>query len=100
MKPDVPIDHDDYDYKILMRYHQCFGPFPWTYAQIADEDTLKAISWIMHSTPPDSLRPFQQTTSKEISEADKAFIMRIMKLDPRERPTATSLLADAWFQDV
>jgi serine/threonine protein kinase len=100
MKPDVSIGHEDYDLKILMKYHQCFGPFPWTYAQITDEDTLKALSWIMHETPPDSLRPFEQTTSKEISEADKAFLLRIMKLDPRDRPTATSLLEDAWFKDV
>jgi serine/threonine protein kinase len=54
----------------------------------------------MHETPPDSLRPFQQTTSKEISEADKDFILRIMKLDPRDRPTAASLLEDVWFKNV
>jgi serine/threonine protein kinase len=40
------------------------------------------------------------TTSKELSEKDKAFIMRIMKLDPRDRPTAADLLEDAWFQDM
>jgi serine/threonine protein kinase len=100
MKPDVPIGHEDYDYKILMRYHQCFGPFPWTYAQIADEDTLKALTWIMHSTPPESLRPFDRTTSHEISEQDKSLIMRIMKLDPRDRPTAASLLEDVRFLDT
>jgi serine/threonine protein kinase len=100
MKPDVPIGHEDYDFKILLKYHQCFGPFPWTYAEIADEDTLKALSWIMHSTPPESLRPFHMTTSKEISEKDKTFIMRIMKLDPRDRPTAASLLEDKWFHDI
>jgi len=44
MKPDVPFDHEDYDYKLIMRYHQRFGPFPWTFAQIADEDTLKALT--------------------------------------------------------
>lgn len=100
MKPDVLIDHEDYDYKLLMKYHQIFGPFPWTYSQIADEDTLKALSFIMDSTPPDSLRPFHLTTSKEISEKDKSFVMQIMKLDPRDRPTATSLLEDTWFQDT
>lgn len=53
----------------------------------------------MHETPPESLRPFHLTTSKEISEEDKAFIMRIMKLDPRDRPTAAELLEDSCFQD-
>jgi serine/threonine protein kinase len=100
MKPDVPADHEDYDYKIIMRYHQRFGPFPWTFAEIADEDTLKALTWVMSETPPDSIQPFHQVSSEEIFEADKAFVLRTLKLDPRDRPTATELLDDVWFKEV
>jgi serine/threonine protein kinase len=40
---------------------------------------------------------FSWTTSAEVSDADKAFILRIMKLDPRDRPSAKELLEDEWF---
>jgi serine/threonine protein kinase len=100
MKPDVPASYEDYDYKIIMRYHQLFGPFPWTFAQIADEDTLKALTWVMSETPPDSIKPFHLVFPKEISDADKAFVLRVLKLDPRDRPTATELLEDVWFKEV
>jgi serine/threonine protein kinase len=100
MKPDVPASYEDYDYKIIMRYHQLFGPFPWTFAQIADEDTLKALTWVMSETPPDSIKPFHLVFPKEISDADKAFVLRVLKLDPRDRPTTTELLEDVWFKEV
>ena len=100
MKPDVPASHEDFDYKIIMRYHQCFGAFPWTFAEIADEDTLKALMWVMSETPPETMQPFNQVSSKEISAADKAFVLRILKLDPRDRPTATELLDDVWFKEA
>jgi serine/threonine protein kinase len=100
MKPDVPASHEDYDYKIIMRYHQLFGPFPWTFAQITDEDTLKALTWVMSETPPDSTKPFHLVSPKEIPEADKAFVLRALRLDPRDRPTATELLEDVWFNEI
>ena len=30
---------------------------------------------------------------------DKAFVLKIMKLDPRDRPTAKGLLKESWFQE-
>jgi len=100
MKPDVLADHEDYDYKVIMRYHQRFGPFPSTFAQIADKDTLKALTWVISETPLESMQPFHQVSSKEISEADKAFVLRVLKLDPRDRPTAKDLLEDVWFRET
>jgi hypothetical protein len=34
----------------------------------------------------------------EFEEADKSFIMKIMKMDPRDRPRAEALLEDEWFR--
>jgi hypothetical protein len=34
----------------------------------------------------------------EFEEADKVFILKIMKLDPRDRPKVDVLLEDKWFQ--
>jgi hypothetical protein len=96
-KPDVPADHDEYDVKILMKYHRCFGPFPESYEEIADQERLAVLVWVMQNSPPETLRPFHLTTTQEICQEDKGFVLRIMKLDPRDRPTARQLLDDEWF---
>jgi hypothetical protein len=36
----------------------------------------------------------QNSSPAKVSDADKAFILRIMKLDLRDRPTAKELLED------
>ncbi|KAL4934760.1 hypothetical protein BDV06DRAFT_208308 [Aspergillus oleicola] len=97
-KPDVPPDHDEYDVKILLKHHRCFGPFPESYEEIADQQRLAVLTWIMQNSPAETLRPFHLTTTKEICEDDKEFVLRIMKLDPRDRPSARQLLEDQWFR--
>ncbi|QVM09576.1 hypothetical protein D8B26_004231 [Coccidioides posadasii str. Silveira] len=94
-KPDVPVDHDEYDLKILMEHHRCFGPFPLSYQEIADEGRLEVLMWIMENSPAESLRQFRLTTSREICQEDQGFVLRIMRLDLRDRPTAHQLLEDA-----
>ncbi|KAL4984446.1 kinase-like domain-containing protein [Aspergillus falconensis] len=96
-KPDVPPDHDEYDVKILLKHHRCFGPFPESYEQIADQQRLAVLTWVMQNSPPDTLRPFHLTTTKEIHQDDRNFVLRIMRLDPRDRPSARQLLEDQWF---
>jgi serine/threonine protein kinase len=88
-----------YDTKIVVLQHQWFGPFPICYKEMADEDTQEAIIGIMSAVPPDKLKPFQNLSEREIANADKAFVLRIMKLDPRGRPTARELLQDEWFTE-
>lgn len=97
-KPNVPTDHDEYDVKILMKQHRCFGPFPETFKQIADQERLAVLIWIMQNSPPETLKPFHLTSTQEICQEDKDFVLRIMKLDPRDRPSARQLLEDEWFR--
>lgn len=40
---------------------------------------------------------FARTGPPEIAVEDRDFILRVMKLDPRERPGARELLQDEWF---
>ncbi|BDD57618.1 hypothetical protein MPDQ_002404 [Monascus purpureus] len=96
-KPDVPADHDDYELKILQRQCEFFGPFPLTYREICTPDTLNILAYIMKSIPPEKKKPFSRISEQEISREDKEFILRIMKLDPRDRPSARELLQDKWF---
>lgn len=46
----------------------------------------------MSVIPPEKLKPFRFLREREICNADKAFVLRIMKLDPRDRPTAKDRL--------
>lgn len=96
-KPDVPADHDNYELKILQRQCEFFGPFPLTYREICALDTLNILAYIMKSIPPEKKKPFSRISEQEISRGDKEFVLRIMKLDPRDRPSATELLEDKWF---
>ncbi|EAW13304.1 putative serine/threonine protein kinase [Aspergillus clavatus NRRL 1] len=96
-KPDVPADHDAYDVMILMKHHRCFGPFLESYEQIADRQRPAVLIWIMQNSPPETLRPFHLTSTQEICQEDKEFVLRAMKLDPRDRPSARQLLEDEWF---
>ncbi|KNG83245.1 hypothetical protein ANOM_009053 [Aspergillus nomiae NRRL 13137] len=70
-KPNVPRGHDEYEIKILANYHIYFGPFPPSYGERADEETLAILSLIMKDVPPEKLRPFSLASQKEISQKDK-----------------------------
>ena len=96
--PKVPVDHDDFYAKILNKHYEIFGPFPSSYQEIADDMRLDLLATIMDQTPPEAFSPFSWTSPAEVSDADKAFILCIMKLDPRDRPTAQELLEDEWFK--
>ena len=97
-KPDVPADHEDYEVNILMKQNQFFGPFPVSYREIVDNETLEVLIYIMDGVPVELMKPFKRIAEREISKEDKAFLLKIMKLDPRDRPTAKELLEDEWFK--
>ena len=81
-----------------MKQHQFFGPFPLSYKEIADDETLAILTHVMRAVPREKMKPFECITEREISKEDKSFILKIMKLDPRDRPTAKELLEDVWFK--
>lgn len=80
-----------------MKQHQFFGPFPISYKEIADDETLAILTHVMQCVPQEKMKPFERISQREISKEDKAFVLKIMKLDPRHRPTAKELLQDEWF---
>ncbi|KAI9929490.1 hypothetical protein MW887_000963 [Aspergillus wentii] len=96
-KPGVSTDHEEYELKTLQRQCEFFGPFPMTYREICPPETLNILAYMMQSIPPERKRPFARITEKEISKEDKEFVVNIMKLDPRDRPSAAELLHKRWL---
>jgi serine/threonine protein kinase len=88
-----------HDTNIVVNQHKWFGPSPLSYKEIADQDTQEAILGIMSVVSLDKLTPFRYLSEREICHADKQFVLKIMKLDPRDRPTANQLLQDEWFSE-
>ena len=82
-----------------MHQHQWFGPFPPSYKEITDKDNLDRLVDFMYLVSPKPFKPFQCLGEREISNEDKAFILKVMKLNPRDRPTVTELLQDEWFTE-
>jgi hypothetical protein len=48
----------------------------------------------------DMIKPFALAKDKCLTGEDKEFILKVMKLDPRDRPTVGELLEDTWFEGV
>ncbi|KFY05428.1 hypothetical protein V491_09138, partial [Pseudogymnoascus sp. VKM F-3775] len=103
-KPDVPFDHEEHELEILMKHCQFFGPYPLSYKDLADLETQNVLAHVMNTiggatTGKDLRKPFYLAGEKEILKEDREFLGRVMKLDPRDRPTARELLGDKWFED-
>ncbi|KAK0620213.1 kinase-like domain-containing protein [Immersiella caudata] len=88
---------DEYEFTVLKRMHRFFGPYPQSYQDFKDEDTMTIINFINAQGPP--AKPFHRVGPREVPPADIEFLLKIMKLDPRDRPTAEELLADMWFTE-
>ncbi len=90
-------EDQDYEITVLKRMYNTFGPFPPSIADIIDPDTFEIILFLNQQGPPQ--RPLQRWSKKEIPPADNEFIRRILKLDPRDRPTVEEILQDEWFTE-
>jgi serine/threonine protein kinase len=78
--------------------HVFFGPFPLSYTGIARPETLGLLTEVMNGVP--KRKPFQMLQDKDLTKADKEFLLKVMKLDPRSRPTAAQLLEDKWLSQA
>lgn len=93
-------EDDDYNYTVLKRMYKFFGPYPASFKdfETANPDIMTILDHFNKSGPPE--KPFHRVTTKEIPPADNKFILNILKLDPRDRPTANALLEDKWFTET
>lgn len=92
------MDDPDYPTQVLVKQASIFGPFPRSYIDIADDERQGILAVINSYIDENGLRkPFSMAEDPELTVEDRNFICKIMKMDPRDRPTAKELLEDPWF---
>lgn len=94
----MSFDDEHYGFWVLVEQVRRFGPFNDSFKEIADAQRLEicsgAIDYIIENQ---KWLPFSRSVDHELALPDRDFIVKMMKLDPRDRPTARELLQDAWF---
>ncbi len=97
-------DEEEYAYHVMAKQAAFFGPFPMTYMgellTVTDERLALLTQITNYARESKRRKPFHMIQDKEITEGDKTFLIKIMKLDPRDRPTAKELLQDSWFEEL
>ncbi|KAL9040648.1 MAG: hypothetical protein Q9180_001784 [Flavoplaca navasiana] len=94
----VPFDDEHYGFWVLVEQVRRFGPFNDSFEEIADAERLAICTGaIVYIEENQKWLPFSMSEDDELTRPDRDFIAKMMKLDPRERPTARELLKDAWF---
>jgi len=101
---DAKFEDDTYLVHVLIRQLAHFGPVPKSYADIVSMQDME--TWGILATANEWIkdnhraRPFDLIQDDCLTEEDRKFLLKIMKFDPRDRPTAKELLRDEWFEGV
>ncbi|KAL3420436.1 serine threonine protein kinase [Phlyctema vagabunda] len=101
---DATFDDEEFLIHILIRQLAHFGPVPKSYIDLIPRQDSDR--WVLLATAiqfikdNDRQRPFQYIQDECLTEEDREFLLKTMKFDPRERPSARDLLLDKWFEGV
>lgn len=94
----------EYLIHIIIRQLAHFGPVPKSYIDlIPREDTARweiLASAVIYIKENQAQRPFDIIEDECLTEEHREFLLKVMKWDPRDRPTAKQLLQDKWFSGV
>ena len=85
---------------VVIRQFGFCGPCPETYAEIAESvmPQVEAFEQAVRNTGGE--KGYRNTLARYINEKDLKFLLNLMKLDPRDRPSAKELLQNSWFYGV
>ena len=98
---DVSRDDPEFPVHVLIQQARYFGPFPLSYKTFLDEQQERILAAIhIYIEEHDMRKPISLVEDKEITPEDKTFLCDIMRMDPRDRPTAKALLKHDWFRVV
>ena len=96
----IGVDEKDEIYHIMILMLQCayFGPFPNKYVELADNLTIGHLDGIEGLVAQrGGRRIYRNTLATKTSKETVSFLDKVIKLDPRDRPTPQELLQDQWL---
>lgn len=70
----------EYEFIVLRRMHRFFGPYPQSYQDFKDEDTMTIINFINAQGPP--AKPFRGVGPREVPPADMEFLFEDHEAGP------------------
>lgn len=84
---------------MLVEQVRHFGPFKESFRETAGPERLQfCLAAVTYIHENNKWLQFRLCGDKELTQLDIDFIAKMMKLDPRDRPTAKELLQDAYFK--
>ena len=97
------VDEMDEIYHTVILMLQCayFVPFPDKYVELADDITIDDLNGIEGlANQRGGRRRYRNTLTTYLSEETVDFLDNVMKLDPRDRPSAQELLREQRLSGV
>ncbi|WPG97786.1 Hypothetical protein R9X50_00056700 [Acrodontium crateriforme] len=96
--PEIPADDEDLPINVLLQQTRYFGPFPLSYETLLDKQQESILAAIHYHIEEHNIRkPFIQAEDEEMTAEDKEFLLHVLQLDPRDRPTARALRGHKWL---
>jgi hypothetical protein len=96
-EPDIPEDDPDYLLHVLLKYYRILGPWPASLEDFADSIRIGVMAHVADMSPRETLRLLAWVEDGEIDEQDRRFLLRTLKLGPRDRSSARELLEEDWL---
>ncbi|PMD33420.1 hypothetical protein L207DRAFT_589783 [Hyaloscypha variabilis F] len=101
---DATADDEEYMIHIIIRQLAHFSPVPKSYVDLIPREDGDRWSILASATQyikdNQKQRPFKLIEDDCLTEEDREFLLKVMKLDPRDRPTTRQLLQDKWLSGV
>ena len=97
------MDETDKIYHTVILMLQCayFGSFPDKFVELAHDITIEDLNGIVGLVDQKGgRRRYRNTLTTYLSEETVVFLDKVMKLDPRDRPSPQELLQEQWLSGV
>ena len=98
--PKIDEADDTFLAHVLIRQFGFCGPCPETYAEIAGSFMPEVNALQQAVTNTGGEKGYRNTLARYINEKDMQFLTSLMKIDPRDRPSAKQLLHNPWFSGM
>ena len=98
--PGVEETDEGFDTEVLLRQLRVFGPLPKKFAEIpgSEMELIDALNGAVGG--PELKQRYRNTLASRMQDEDLDSLFHVMKIDPRDRPSAAELLQHSWLHGV